>query len=90
MFKKETNIHLFDGFKVTMSAPILTTGTIDGPFGQSGKFKIRLSEPLGEEGKSLLGGGKKKKADEKLTSGSAVEVKMTFKKYLFSKKMAQC
>ena len=59
MFKKETNIHLFDGFKVVMSTPLSTTGAIDGPFGQSGKFKIRLSEPLSEEAKSLLGGGKK-------------------------------
>ena len=89
MFKKETNIHLFDGFKVAMSTPLSTTGAIDGPFGQSGKFKIRLSEPLSEEAKSLLGGGKKKKAEDKVSGSEVVEVRMTFKKYLFTKKMAQ-
>ena len=44
MFKKETNIHLFSGLIV-----ILSTGekaVIDGPFGQSGKFKIRLKGML--------------------------------------------
>ena len=40
MFKKETNIHIFDGFTVTMSNG--TVGKLDGPFGQSGKFKLRL------------------------------------------------
>ena len=40
MFKKETNIHLFEGLKVTLSTG--ETGKIDGPFGQSGKFKISL------------------------------------------------
>ena len=38
MFKKETNIHLFDGFKVSLSSPISMVGSIDGPFGQSGKL----------------------------------------------------
>ena len=87
MFKKETNIHLFDGFKVVMSTPLSTTGAIDGPFGQSGKFKIRLFEPLNEEAKSLLGGGKKKKAEDKVSGSEVVEVRMTFKKYLFTKKV---
>ena len=41
MFKKETNIHLFDGFKVHLSSGAI--GVLDGPFGQSGKFKVRLS-----------------------------------------------
>ena len=40
MFKKETNIHLFSGLNVTLSTG--ETAVIDGPFGQSGKFKIRL------------------------------------------------
>ena len=40
MFKKESNLHLFDGFKVKISTGEI--GVMDGPFGQSGKFKIRL------------------------------------------------
>ena len=40
MFKKETNIHLFSGLTVTLSTG--EAAVIDGPFGQSGKFKIRL------------------------------------------------
>ena len=40
MFKKETNIHLFEGLRVKLSSG--ETGKIDGPFGQSGKFKISL------------------------------------------------
>ena len=44
MFKKETNIHLFSGLNVKLSTGDL--GTIDGPFGQSGKFKVRLKGKL--------------------------------------------
>ena len=40
MFKKETNIHLFSGLNVTLSTG--ERGVIDGPFGQSGKFKVRI------------------------------------------------
>ena len=40
MFKKESNLQLFDGFKVKISTGEI--GVMDGPFGQSGKFKIRL------------------------------------------------
>ena len=40
MFKKEANIGMFTGFKVTFSPG--GQGILDGPFGQSGKFKIRI------------------------------------------------
>lgn len=40
LFKKETNLQLFVGLKVTLSTG--ETGIIDGGFGQSGKFKIRV------------------------------------------------
>ena len=89
MFKKETNIHLFDGFKVTLSNGLF--GVIDGPFGQSGKFKIRLNEALNEDLKSALSGKNKKKKgpDDVGNKAESVELKMSFKKYIFSKKMAQ-
>lgn len=40
LFKKETNLHLFVGLKVTLSSG--ETGVIEGSFGQSGKIKIRV------------------------------------------------
>lgn len=46
LFKKETNLQLFVGLKVTLSTG--ETGVIEGGFGQSGKFKIRV------QGKDLV------------------------------------
>ncbi|XP_068568787.1 selenocysteine-specific elongation factor isoform X2 [Cebidichthys violaceus] len=40
LFKKETNLQLFLGLKVTLSTG--ETGIVEGGFGQSGKFKIRV------------------------------------------------
>lgn len=40
LFKKETNLQLFVGLKVTLSTG--ETGVIEGGFGQSGKYKIRV------------------------------------------------
>uniref|UniRef100_A0A6I8RZ53 Eukaryotic elongation factor, selenocysteine-tRNA-specific n=1 Tax=Xenopus tropicalis TaxID=8364 RepID=A0A6I8RZ53_XENTR len=40
LFKKETNIQLFVGLKVKLSTG--EDGVIEGSFGQSGKFKIRI------------------------------------------------
>ncbi|XP_075893142.1 selenocysteine-specific elongation factor isoform X2 [Nelusetta ayraudi] len=42
LFKKETNLQLFLGLKVTLSTG--ETGVIEGGFGQSGKFKIRVPD----------------------------------------------
>jgi selenocysteine-specific elongation factor len=41
LFKKETNIDLFTGLKVNLSTG--EQGVIEGNFGQSGKFKVRIS-----------------------------------------------
>ena len=40
LFKKETNIDLFVGMKVSLSTG--DNGYIEAGFGQSGKFKIRI------------------------------------------------
>ena len=40
LFKKESNIEVFVGLKVRLSSG--ETGTIEGGFGQSGKFKVRI------------------------------------------------
>lgn len=44
LFKKETNMELFNGLKVTLSTG--ETGVIEGSFGQSGKFKVRINGQL--------------------------------------------
>lgn len=44
LFKKETNIQSFVGLKVTLSSG--EKGVIEGGFGQSGKFKIRIPGTL--------------------------------------------
>ncbi|CAK6955605.1 selenocysteine-specific elongation factor isoform X1 [Scomber scombrus] len=50
LFKKETNLQLFVGLKVTLSTG--ETGVIEGGFGQSGKFKIRIQGRFSGCGKS--------------------------------------
>lgn len=45
LFKKETNIQSFVGLKVTLSSG--EKGVIEGGFGQSGKFKIRIPGKIG-------------------------------------------
>lgn len=40
LFKKETNIQMFVGLKVKLSTG--EEGVIEGGFGQSGKFKVRI------------------------------------------------
>ena len=40
LFKKETNLQIFVGLKVELSTG--EEGVIEGGFGQSGKFKIRI------------------------------------------------
>uniref|UniRef100_A0A3Q3JTE6 Selenocysteine-specific elongation factor n=1 Tax=Monopterus albus TaxID=43700 RepID=A0A3Q3JTE6_MONAL len=59
LFKKETNLQLFVGLKVTLSTG--ESGVIEGGFGQSGKFKIRVQEGLHPETKQLLNSTSKKK-----------------------------
>ena len=40
LFKKETNMDMFNGLKVSLSSG--EKGIIEGSFGQSGKFKVRV------------------------------------------------
>ncbi len=91
MFKKEGNIHMFDGFKVTLSTG--GEGVMDGPFGQSGKFKIRVTGELPQKTKDLIsttGKGKKaNKESQQSSSHESVQIKLAFKKYIFSKALAQ-
>lgn len=99
LFKKETNLQLFVGLKVTLSTG--ETGVIEGGFGQSGKFKIRIQEGLLPETKQLLNSTTKKKGKSGAKGGAAEEepkgeshpvtIHLNFKRYTFDphKKMVQ-
>lgn len=100
LFKKETNLQLFVGLKVTLSTG--ESGVIEGGFGQSGKFKIRIQEGLRPETKQLLSSTSKKKGKSGGKGGSAneeepkadsqpVSIHLHFKRYVFDphKKMVQ-
>lgn len=99
LFKKETNLQLFVGLKVTLSTG--ESGVIEGGFGQSGKFKIRIQEGLLPETKQLLNSSTKKKgksgakgaAGEEEPKGESqpVSIHLNFKRYVFDphKKMVQ-
>lgn len=100
LFKKETNLQLFVGLKVTLSTG--ENGVIEGGFGQSGKFKIRIQEGLLPETKQLLTSATKKKGKAAAKGGQAneeepkaesqpVSIHLHFKRYVFDphKKMVQ-
>ncbi|XP_041837086.1 selenocysteine-specific elongation factor [Melanotaenia boesemani] len=100
LFKKETNLQLFVGLKVTLSTG--ENGVIEGGFGQSGKFKIRIQEGLHPETKQLLSSTSKKKGKSGSKGGPAneeepkadsqpVSIHLHFKRYVFDphKKMVQ-
>ncbi|CAM9195760.1 unnamed protein product [Lampetra planeri] len=100
LFKKETNLQIFVGLKVTLSTG--ETGIIEGGFGQSGKFKIRVQEGLRPETKQLFSTASKKKAkggskvgpadeEEPKAESQHVSIHLHFKRYVFDphKKMVQ-
>lgn len=99
LFKKETNLQLFVGLKVTLSTG--ESGVIEGGFGQSGKFKIRIPEGLLPETKQLLNSSTKKKGksgskgpageEEPRGESQPVSIHLHFKRYVFDphKKMVQ-
>ncbi|KAM9276722.1 selenocysteine-specific elongation factor isoform 2-T2 [Morus bassanus] len=101
LFKKETNIQIFVGLKVKLSTG--EDGVIDGGFGQSGKFKIRIPDGLKPDTKMLLTVASKKKSkagkgdttkeDESSKNDSVqpVTISLLFKRYVFDtqKKMIQ-
>ncbi|KAF3689797.1 Selenocysteine-specific elongation factor [Channa argus] len=100
LFKKETNLQLFVGLNVTLSTG--ESGVIEGGFGQSGKFKIRVQEGLRPETKQILSSTSKKKGkggskggqasdEEPKTDSQPVSIHLHFKRYVFDphKKMVQ-
>ncbi|KAM9325345.1 selenocysteine-specific elongation factor [Gastrophryne carolinensis] len=100
LFKKETNMQLFVGLKVKLSTG--EDGIIEGSFGQSGKFKIRIPNGLKPETKQILttskkkskankGDGENQKEEEGRPDSQQVLITLAFKRYMFDhqKKMMQ-
>lgn len=75
IFKKETNIEVFVGLKVTLSTG--ETGIIESSFGQSGKIKVYVKDGLNQEAIDSL--SSKGKAERK----TAIVVTLLFKKYIY-------
>ncbi|XP_043563517.1 selenocysteine-specific elongation factor isoform X1 [Chiloscyllium plagiosum] len=99
LFKKETNMQLFVGMKVKLSTG--EAGVIEGGFGQSGKFKVRIPDGLNPETKQQLttsskkkskgGKGDSTKAEDGKTEVQPIMIILAFKRYIFDpqKKMMQ-
>ncbi|XP_057295904.1 selenocysteine-specific elongation factor-like [Hydractinia symbiolongicarpus] len=94
LFKKETNMKLFENMKVTLSTG--EQGVIEGTFGLSGKVKIRVSNGLSDSTKERLAttkrGREKKMEDLSLNETSEpVKIFLDFKKFIYdeSHKMIQ-
>ena len=96
LFKKETNIALFSNLKVRLSTG--EAGVIEGGFGQSGKFKVRIPAGLSPESFNLMSQGKGKKGkgkgvnvEEQGEKVAPVKIILDFKRYIFDpdKKMIQ-
>ncbi len=96
LFKKETNIALFSNLKVKLSTG--EAGLIEGGFGQSGKFKVRIPAGLSPESFALMSTGQRKKGkgkgvnvEEGVERMASVKIILDFKRYIFDpeKKMIQ-
>eukprot|EP00057_Strongylocentrotus_purpuratus_P014747 XP_011669221.1 PREDICTED: selenocysteine-specific elongation factor [Strongylocentrotus purpuratus] len=99
LFKKETNLQTFTNLKVQLS-----TGeevVIEGGFGQSGKFKVRIPNGLQSETVQMLSalGGKKKgkkakaesvpepsAAKESHEEHQPIKISLRFKRYIYDTK----
>lgn len=101
LFKKETNIQLFSGMKITLSTG--EEGVIEGGFGQSGKIKVRIPAGLSKDTAQRLQASSKKKGgkgkatdtsppDETVSKDEgAIKIKLQFKRFIHDskKKMVQ-
>lgn len=86
LFQKESRIDKFLNLKVFLSTG--EEGVIESPFGQSGKFKVRLRTSLQPDTIARLPKGKRGKkegpeSDEGSSDVAPVEVILRWKKYVF-------
>jgi len=93
LFRKESKIDAFVNLRVSLSLAG-EIGIIEGSFGQSGKFKIRIPEGLKEETQACLSessAGKKKGKKEEAPAAptekkQTIKVILEFKKYIYGDK----
>ena len=84
LFSKDTVFDKFLGMGVTLSTG--ERGTIEGAFGKTGKFKVRIPDGLGPEASALLAKKGKGKKDEAPTPGDdrpPVKIWLEFKRYIY-------
>ncbi|XP_071817093.1 selenocysteine-specific elongation factor-like [Apostichopus japonicus] len=96
LFKKETNLQTFVGLKVKLSTG--EAGVIEGGFGQSGKFKIRIPNGLNADTSTQLSSSSKKKGKKAQKDDAAVpdppaqthqqpiKIHLQFKRYIYDSK----
>ena len=70
MFKKESDIALFENLRVTTAAG--DVGVLQGAFGKQGKFKVHFPAGVADEARADAGSASHKLA-------------LTFKRYVFDK-----
>ncbi|EDQ87889.1 uncharacterized protein MONBRDRAFT_26933 [Monosiga brevicollis MX1] len=81
MFTKETDMNKFAYKPITLSTG--DTGMIEGAFGQSGKFKVRLDEPLSQAARDRL---PKSRKQGPVIPDEPVLVALHLRKYQFANK----
>lgn len=87
MFSKETDMNMFAHLPVTLSTG--HTGFIEGAFGQSGKFKVRLDQEVDDPLRAQLPSKSKRKAaaaDGTPPRLEPVTVTLSLRKYVFEPK----
>ncbi|XP_064649469.1 selenocysteine-specific elongation factor-like isoform X2 [Lineus longissimus] len=93
LFKKETNLNAFVGLKVSLSSG--EQGVIEGGFGQSGKFKVRVPNGLQPTTVQRYAGKKKGKkgkdtgAEEEPPAAEgqeAIKIFLNFKRFIYDPK----
>ncbi|KFM82139.1 Selenocysteine-specific elongation factor, partial [Stegodyphus mimosarum] len=85
LFKKETNIQIFQNLKVVLSSG--EVGIIEGSFGQKGKVNVRIPDGLFQDTIDSLKTGKKVKQDQNTKErNDAITVVLKFEKNMYDTK----
>lgn len=84
LFKKETNMDLFNGLKISLSTG--EQGVIESSFGQSGKFKVRFMAGLLPTTLEQLDvtKSKKKPAESSITNSEPIKIYLNLKKFIYN------
>ncbi len=91
LFKKETNMELFNGLRVGLSSG--EQGVIEGGFGQSGKFRVRVMGGLLKETVARLDAvGNKAGRRQEMDDGGEGPIRITleFRKFIYGGKKKIC